>query len=327
MKTSRLILTCVFFTFIAMLPAIAGPRTFVSGLGNDANPGTREQPKRNFASALAVTDPGGEIVALDSAGYGSGTLTINKSVSIIAPAGVYAAIKVTSGNAITISGAPDTVVTLRGLTITGQTFSTGHGVLFAAGAALHIQDCTISGFFLRGIESQNAPEPAEIYITNTTVRNGRSHGAAFGAAEGAALKVTIRNSHFLDNNLTGALFNARVVAVVSDSQANGNGSNGFEVAFGTATVTQSVASQNRLAGFSCHDQGTLNIDHCTASQNDFDGLAEVSGPAGSGIMRVSSSIVTNNGRLGFNGSPESLGNNLVRGNAGGDGFSTIVSGL
>ena len=327
MKTPRLTLTCMLLTLIGALPAMAGPRTFVSGLGNDANPGTREQPKRTFASALAVTDPGGEIVALDSAGFASSTLAINKSVSIIAPAGLYAGVRVTSGNAITISGAADTVVTLRGLTIIGQGFSTGHGVHFTAGAALHIQDCTISGFFVRGVECQNVPEAAEVYISNTTVRNGRSNGAAFGAAAGGSLKVTIRNSHFLDNQLTGAQFNAGVVAVVSESQANGNNSNGFEVGFGTATVTQSVASQNRLAGFSSFNQGTLNIDHCTASQNGFDGLAKVSGTAGPGIMRISNSIVTNNGRLGFNGSPESLGNNLVRGNVGGDGTSTIVPGL
>ena len=67
MKTSRLILTCMLLSFVAALPAMAGPRTFVSGLGNDANPGTREQPKRTFASALTVTDPAGEVVVLDPA--------------------------------------------------------------------------------------------------------------------------------------------------------------------------------------------------------------------------------------------------------------------
>ena len=328
MKASRLILSCIAFTLIAALPAVAGPRTFVSGLGNDANPGTREQPKRTFASALAVTDAGGDIVTLDSAGYGSSTLMINKSISIIAPPGVYAAIRVTASHAISISGAADTVVTLRGLTLTGQGFSTGHGVLFTAGAALHIQNCTISNFFIRGIECQNIPGVAEVYITDTTVRNGRNNGAAFGAAEGAALKVTIRSSHFLDNHLDGMIVNARAVAVVSESQSNGNGSNGFEAAFGgTVTVTRSVASENRAAGFSSHSLGTMNIDHCTASQNEFDGLAELNGPGGLGIMRISNSIVTNNGRNGFNGAPESLGNNLVRGNAGGDGASTIVPGL
>src|SRR6266446_6592240 len=97
MKTLKLIVVPLFtITLLAALPAFGAPRTFVSGLGNDANPGTLTSPKRSFASALTVTDAGGEIIVLDSAGYGP--VTINKSVSIISPTGVYAGITVPSGS-------------------------------------------------------------------------------------------------------------------------------------------------------------------------------------------------------------------------------------
>src|SRR5687767_11091784 len=128
MKPSRFTLALILFALLGTQSATAGRRSFVSGLGNDAHPGTREQPKRTFASALPVTDVGGEIVALDSAGFASSTLTINKSVSIISPPGVYAGVSVASGTGITVSIGTNDVVVLRGLTLKGAGGSVG--VLF-----------------------------------------------------------------------------------------------------------------------------------------------------------------------------------------------------
>src|SRR5436853_5663 len=77
-------------------------RTFVSAAtGNDANPCNRAAPCRNFAAAIAQTASGGEVVVLDSGGYG--TVTISQAVSLVAPPGVYAGISVFSGTGITIN--------------------------------------------------------------------------------------------------------------------------------------------------------------------------------------------------------------------------------
>ena len=66
------------------LPAFgAAQRTFVASNGVDTNPCTVTLPCRGFTAALLLTNAGGEIIVLDSAGYGS--VTINKAVSIIAP--------------------------------------------------------------------------------------------------------------------------------------------------------------------------------------------------------------------------------------------------
>src|SRR5207245_7143697 len=98
--------------------AALAQRTFVSAAtGNDANPCTRTAPCRNFAAAIAQTSPGGEVIVLDSGGYG--TFTIAQAISIIAPPGVYAGISVFAGTGITISAGASDVVTLRGLTLTG----------------------------------------------------------------------------------------------------------------------------------------------------------------------------------------------------------------
>src|SRR5438067_11312068 len=92
------------FALTAVLTAhfsLAAQRTFVASSGNDANPCTRDLPCRSFATAIASTSPNGEVVALDSAGYGP--FTVTQSVAIIGAPGVHAAITVPSGNGIAVS--------------------------------------------------------------------------------------------------------------------------------------------------------------------------------------------------------------------------------
>ena len=92
-------------------------RTFVASNGNDANACSLAAPCRGFARAITQTSANGEIIVLDSAGYGA--VTIDRSVTITAPAGVYAGISVFTGAGITVA-TPGAAVTLRGLTINGQ---------------------------------------------------------------------------------------------------------------------------------------------------------------------------------------------------------------
>src|SRR5438477_9591417 len=104
----------------------AGPaqRTFVSAAsGDDVNPCTRALPCRNFQAAIAQTTSGGEVVVLDSGGYGP--VTISQAVSLVAPPGVYAGISVFSGAGITVNAGPSDVVTIRGLTLNGLGGNTG----------------------------------------------------------------------------------------------------------------------------------------------------------------------------------------------------------
>src|SRR5688572_31928927 len=73
------------------------PRTFVSTTGNDANPCSAAAPCRSFAVALGHTAAGGEVLAIDSGGYGP--VTITKSVAIVGAPGAHAAVTASSGNA------------------------------------------------------------------------------------------------------------------------------------------------------------------------------------------------------------------------------------
>src|ERR1035437_2421360 len=55
-------------------------RTWVSGVGDDANPCSRTAPCKTFAGAISKTATGGEIDALDPGGFGA--VTITKSITI-----------------------------------------------------------------------------------------------------------------------------------------------------------------------------------------------------------------------------------------------------
>src|SRR5215208_2329332 len=128
---------------VAAATAWAGPntaavtqiqRTFVSTGGSDANPCTRAEPCRNFVAALPNTLGGGEVVALDSGGYGP--LTIDKAVSVIGAPGVHAAISVFSGTGAAVNAGPLDAVVLRNLFLTGLGGTTG--IDFQAGASLTV---------------------------------------------------------------------------------------------------------------------------------------------------------------------------------------------
>ena len=296
MKTLRLTLTCILLTFIAALPAMAGPRTFVSGLGNDANPGTREQPKRTFASALSVTDPGGEIVALDSAGFASTALTINKSVSIIAPPGVYAGVRVASGNGIAVNAGASDKVILRGLSING----TGtYGINFSSGAALHVESCVINGFYsggggTGGIYSNST---GKLFVNDTIIRGGDS-GIIVNQGQ-----VSLDQVRMEDNIV------------------------GLNAYAGKTSARNSVASGNGY-GFVAQGGGSteVNIENCLAANNISAGVF-----IDLGTVRVSNCTVTDNARGLVNqfGLLESRGNNTVRGNTSGNtsGTITVIPGI
>jgi hypothetical protein len=105
-------------------------RTFVASTGVDDQRCSITAPCRGFAAAVAKTSANGEVIVLDSAGYGP--VDISKSISLIAPAGVYAGVTVLTGDGIVINGI-GIIVVLRGLSINGQaarlasTWWRGHG--------------------------------------------------------------------------------------------------------------------------------------------------------------------------------------------------------
>src|SRR4051795_2970069 len=90
-------------------------RTWVSGVGDDANPCSRTAPCKTFAGAISKTAGGGEINVLDPGGFGG--VTITKSITIRST--FEAGVLVSGTNAIVIAAGVNDTVTLEGLDIEG----------------------------------------------------------------------------------------------------------------------------------------------------------------------------------------------------------------
>src|SRR5215468_648585 len=135
---------CLLSTTLAQAQAT---RTWVSGVGDDANPCSRTAPCKTFAGAISKTATGGEIDVLDPGGFGA--VTITKSISI--EACCIAGVLVSGTNGIVVQAPAGSNVVLRGLTFDG--LGTGlAGIKFNSGSALYVEDCTINNFTAMGID-------------------------------------------------------------------------------------------------------------------------------------------------------------------------------
>src|SRR2546422_1134843 len=96
-------------------------RTFVSGVGNDANPCSRTAPCKTFAGAISKTATGGEIDCLDPGGFGAVTITKSLTIDGTTGAGFGSILGAgTNGVIVNVTTAPTTsVVILRNLSING----------------------------------------------------------------------------------------------------------------------------------------------------------------------------------------------------------------
>src|SRR5271169_2899252 len=104
------------FTLLSMPANAQATRTWVSGVGDDANPCSRTAPCKTFAGAISKTAPSGEIDCLDPGGFGA--LTITKAISIICD-GVIGGVLVAGTNGITVRAGVSDDVFLSGLDFDG----------------------------------------------------------------------------------------------------------------------------------------------------------------------------------------------------------------
>lgn len=205
--------------------AAAAQRTFVASNGNDLNSCSITAPCRGFARAITQTSSGGEIIVLDSAGYGP--VTITHAVSIIAPPGVYAGISVfPSFDGITVTAGPTDKVVLRGLTINGQ--GGNRGILVTSGKETHIEDCTITNAD-PGIEVTGGEA---VHIVRAIVRDSAGFGIIVSPAGAVAITATLTDSILTGNrfsafaayaSIAGVTINAVATRVTAVSNGNGGG--------------------------------------------------------------------------------------------------------
>ena len=136
------VLGAVLVLSVHAAPALAqATRTWVSGVGDDANPCSRTAPCKTFAGAISKTAPRGEINVLDPGGFGAVTITKSITISSTFEGGVL--VSGTNGIVVDVN-ATDTVV-LEGLDFEG--LGTGlNGVLINGQGRTIIRKCSIRNF-------------------------------------------------------------------------------------------------------------------------------------------------------------------------------------
>ena len=274
-------------------PAQAAQRAYVASYGSDANAGAGcllNAPCRGFTAAMGAVDAGGEIVALDAAGYGA--VAITKSVTITANPGYFAGIAASSGTAVTIATAGVSVI-LRGLNING--IGASRGVHMTAGSKLSIENSVLSNF---GAQAVEVNANALVNISDTLIRDNGNGILLQGGSKSSISRVQVMNSSsrgiLVDGNVMGTLTGANV----SDSVVAGGGF---------------IAIQ----AYSTGGDSRLQVTRTTASGHSY-GIIADSGTLGA-VVTVDNCLVVNNTTSGFKQDGSSTlytrGNNTERDNA------------
>jgi hypothetical protein len=130
-------------------------RTWVSGVGDDANPCSRTAPCKTFAGTISKTAAGGEINVLDPGGFGQ--VTITKSITIRSDS-IEAGILVASGSGIVINAATTDRVVLDGLDFDGlgSVGASTFGVNILQARDVVVRNSSIRGFLSAGIQVNSA---------------------------------------------------------------------------------------------------------------------------------------------------------------------------
>lgn len=278
-------------------------RTWVSGVGDDANPCSRTAPCKTFAGAISKTAANGEINCIDPGGFGA--VTITKSITIDC-AGTLGSILAAATNGINVNAA-GIVVAIRNVSINGVA-SGLNGINFVQGAKLHVENVVIRGF-----------------------RSGPATGIRFGPAANAELSVA---DTIVADNGSGIVVRPAGAAVVGASlqrvTVENNTLDGVaaDTTGSTATIwlhiTNSVSAGNTnsgLASIAPVGASTIVADRVSVVSNGT-GLS-VSGANGRIFMNASSITQNNTGMAdAAGGKLFSYGNNAINGNRASNGAPT-----
>ncbi len=286
---------------LAVAPAQAqATRTWVSGVGDDANPCSRTAPCKTWPGAISKTATGGEIDALDTGGFG--TVTITKSITLDGGGGQVASILSSPGvNGVNVTAAGGIVI-LRNLRINGA--GGNLGVVINSAAKVVIEKCDIFGFASAAVDAIPSTGTLALKVQESTLNNNAG-GITIKPSGGAVVTVSVERSHVDANTGAGMRVDGTgggpSSVAVSDSSLSLNGSNGL----------------NAVSGGS----GNVKVDltRTVLADNAGAALQSSNSSGGTSTVTVGQSILSNNATawsIVGSGQLLSFGNNQVTGPAG-----------
>jgi len=281
-------------------------RTWVSGVGDDANPCSRTAPCKTFAGAISKTATGGEINVIDPGGFGA--VTITKSITIDG-AGTQAGILALNTNGIIINGAGATV-NLRNLSIDGAGGTVGNGIRILQAGGVNIDNVTLmnfagSGTNGRGVTIETTTSAVRVNVSNSLIYNMENHGIDSSPTAGNVIRV-VDNTSIARGGQAGINLRELTAASINRSALTNNRNSGgvrLELTTATATISGSLLANN-AAGITLAAAG------------------------GAPTVFLYGSTVTNNTTAGLqigSGTITSLGNNIIRNNAGNQTPTTTIT--
>ena len=261
---------------IASLTQAQATRTWVSGVGDDANPCSRTAPCKTYAGAISKTAKDGEISTLDPGGFGA--VTITKSITINGGGGGqgYGSILAsgTNGIIVNITDVNDIQKTVRlnHLDINGAPSATPglNGIRILAANVVHVENTFIDAF--RNASAGNghgivvaAAATTQLHVRNVVIRDCLNSGIDANTTAGQVI-LSVTGSKFVKNGV-GIMARSNVVATIVDSQASSNT---------TGIDSDGAGSQ-------------LNIDSCNIAFNSIGVQA-----GGAGTVRLSNNFIVQN---------------------------------
>jgi hypothetical protein len=300
------------FCIVAVLLAFASPafaqatRTWVSGVGDDVNPCSRTAPCKTFAGAISKTAAGGEINAIDPGGFGA--VTITKSITIDG-AGTQASILALNTNGVIINGA-NVTVNLRNLSINGANGTVGNGIRILQASGVNIDNVNLMNFAGtgtngRGVTIETSTNAVRVNVSNSSIYNMENHGI-HSAPTGGSVILVVDNVSIARGALAAIdLFQLTTASINRSALTNNRNAAGvrLELSNNTATISNSLLSNN-----------AAGVTNATAGQAPSVFLygTTISGSTVA-ALQLGSGTVT------------SLGNNIIRGNAGNQAPTTTIT--
>jgi hypothetical protein len=251
-------------------------RTWVSGVGDDANPCSRTAPCKTFAGAISKTASGGVIDALDPGGFGA--VTITKPITIEGNGTLASLLAAgTNGVVINITTGTNRDVVLRNLLIDGSGATLGlNGIRFLAGDSLTVEGCSIEQFSGQGIDFE-PNSLARLNVWNTTIAQAGGSGILVRPALGGVARVSIAESS-INKNATGITVQDQNTAASNVSVMRSRVSNNtVDGIFGQSTTANGL---------------TIVVEESEISHNASIGLRTSGGNA---VLRVANSLISGNG--------------------------------
>ena len=268
------------FSAVAALLAFAASangqatRTWVSGVGDDANPCSRTAPCKTFAGAISKTAVSGEIDVLDPGGFGA--VTVTKSITIDGTP-VIAGVLVASQNGITINAGANDQVILRGLDINGVGGMGLDGVKIIQAGQVLIEDCQLYGFNPRAISVEPTGANVQVFVSHTRLVGSASNGIVVAPTVPFKAQVTLNDVEISENANFGVSIVGNSAVVVRNSTVADNG-----VISAVPGITNI-----RIDGT---NGATLDLDNVVVSGGPI-GILSLSG----GVVRVNNSGILSNG--------------------------------